>query len=61
MPDFKIENHGSIILMQPLTGSADEWLRENTDGTWYGGALVVEPRYIEALLEGVALAGYEFH
>lgn len=61
MPDLKIENHGSLILVRPLVSDAEIWLRENTDGTWYGGALVVEPRYLEALLEGIALAGYEFH
>lgn len=59
MADLMLENHGSICIVQPLTGAADAWLREVTDGTWYGGGLVVEPRYVEALLQGAVNEGFE--
>jgi len=45
-----IENHGSVVLLRPLTRLARRWLEEQTDGTWWGGALVVEPRYVPGLL-----------
>lgn len=57
MPDVSVENHGSIMLVQPHTPGADTWLRENTDGQWYSGALVVEPRYIDTLIDGMESNG----
>ena len=49
---FEVANHGSIILVRPTTQVARKWLERHTDGIWWGGALAVEPRYVEALLEG---------
>lgn len=59
-PDCTVENCGSIFLFRPESDSAREWLEENTDGQWFGGALAVEPRYArdlaDAMLdEGLAL------
>lgn len=50
-----VEDHGSIVLLRPLTKRTREWLEENTDpdAQWWGGALVVEPRYVEPILEGL--------
>ena len=48
-----IENHGSLVLVRPLTSSVAAWLEEHTNGTWFGGALVVEPRYLDNLLDGL--------
>jgi hypothetical protein len=45
-----IENHGTIVLLRPLTGLVRSWLEEHTDGTWWGGALAAEPRYVPELL-----------
>lgn len=53
----QIENHGSLVLVRPLDEEAHTWLQENTEGTWWGGALVVEPRYLEGLLAGMAECG----
>jgi hypothetical protein len=55
---FDVENHGSIVLIRPYTDDVREWLVENTDGTWFGGALAVEPRYVEALVTGLVEEGY---
>jgi hypothetical protein len=53
--DFNVENHGSIFLVTPMNESARIWLRENTaeESMYYGGSLVVEHRYVEALIEGM--------
>lgn len=50
---YRLENHGTIALVRPLTPECRQWLDENTDGTWFGGALAVEPRYVDDLLLGL--------
>jgi hypothetical protein len=57
---FNIEDHGSLVLVRPLTDDVEEWLHENTadDAQWFGGALVVEPRYLEPLVEGMFSEGF---
>ena len=52
--DLRIENHGSICIVQPLTGGAKRWLEDNTseETQWWGGGLCVEPRYLEPLIQG---------
>lgn len=55
---FNIENHGSIVLIRPLTQDVNEWLVEHTDGQWFGNALVVEPRYVQALVAALAEEGF---
>jgi len=55
-PDISIENHGSIYLFRPLTQPARVWLQDHTDADnsqWFGGALVVEPRYAGDLAHGL--------
>jgi hypothetical protein len=58
--DIILENHGSIWLFRPSTESARQWLEENTqsDAQWFGGALVVEPRYVDPLVEGLQENGF---
>jgi hypothetical protein len=53
--DFSVENHGSIILLKPLTKSAREWGAEHLpeDAMKWGEATVVEPRYIGDIVEGI--------
>lgn len=57
--DVTVENHGSLVLVRPETDAATDWLNDNTDpeATWFAGALVVEPRYVEDLLLGMADEG----
>ena len=57
---FDIENHGTIVLVRPLTPDVKAWLEENVEeaAMWYGGALVVEPRYVEGLIEGLIEEGF---
>ena len=55
---YRIENHGTLMLVRPLVDNVTEWLDQHTDGQWFGGALVVEPRYVEALVEGMREEGF---
>jgi hypothetical protein len=47
-PDVVVSNHGSISLFDPQTPEAREWMEQHTgrEVMWYGGALVVEHRYV---------------
>jgi hypothetical protein len=60
--DFSVENHGSIILLRPLTDAAEEWIAGNLpeDRVTFGGATVIEPRYILAVIEGIMSDGLTF-
>jgi hypothetical protein len=57
---FSVENHGSIVLVRPLTEAVDQWLLENCSGDllWIGNALAVEPRYVESLVAGMVEEGF---
>lgn len=60
-PDFLIENHGSIYLLRPTNDSAREFLAESVDpdnSQWFGGALVVEHRYIGPLVDNLREDGF---
>jgi hypothetical protein len=61
MADVNIENHGSLVLIRPLTEAASDWLDENIseDAQHFGGAVVVGPRYVEAIVEGMQNDGLE--
>ena len=58
--DFRIENHGSIFLFDPQNTSAENHLRDNVseEAQWFGGALVVEPRYVIDLAIALEAEGF---
>jgi hypothetical protein len=60
-PDFVVENHGTIFLLQPLTPAANSWIEENLpeDRMTFGNAVVVEHRYIADILRGAMADGLE--
>jgi hypothetical protein len=51
-PDFRCENHGSLFLLYPLTQSALSWIEKHLppDAQTFGKAIVIELRYIWAIL-----------
>ena len=53
-PDFTVSHHGSVVLFHPRTELAHDWLSEHcsagADHTYFGAALVIEPRYVNDLL-----------
>jgi len=54
---FTVENHGTILLVRPLTNDVRDWLELHTAGQWFGGALVVEHRYVDELVSGMITEG----
>ena len=54
LADLRLENHFSFYLLRPQTAGARRWMAEHCppDGehTYWCGALLVEPRYLEDLL-----------
>jgi len=59
--DVHIVNHGSIVLFHLNTPEASAWVEENVtrEAQFFGTALVVEPRYVAALVAGMREAGLE--
>lgn len=57
-PDVTVANHGSINLVTPHTDEARTWIDHNVpEGQWFGRHLVVEPRYLENLWDGMERDG----
>jgi hypothetical protein len=58
--DFTFINHGSIWLVRPATPELREHLEANVSdqAQWFGGALVVEPRYVDTLADALQGEGY---
>ena len=59
-PDILVENHGSIILLRPVTRVGQSWLKENVIGEEtqiFGNAVVCEPRYVIDIVLGARAEG----
>lgn len=52
--DLQVENHGSLMLLRPMTATGETWISEHIeeDAPYIGKAVAVEPRYIEPIVEG---------
>ena len=52
---------GTIVLLQPLTRAANEWIAANlpADRLHYAGAVVIEPRYLADIVGGIRADGLE--
>ena len=58
--DLLFENHGSLFLIRPLSEFGQQWLDENVgdeNTLTFGGAVVCEPRYVEAIYFGAKQDG----
>lgn len=58
-PDFTIRDEGSIVLLEPQTGRAAEWVGEHLpdDVMSWGRAVVIEHRYFPAVIERIIADG----
>lgn len=65
---FRIENHGSIVLIQAEDDAAKAWIDEHVDQiegfqpllqSQY--AIVCEPRYVESFTQTLEAEGMEVH
>lgn len=60
-PDFSYVDHGSIILLRPLTKAAWNWIGDHVpDYALFGGAIPVERRYFPDMLDGIDADGLTF-
>ncbi len=60
--DFTLQNHGSILLLGAHTPAAQAWMKEHLpiddpETQFWCGSIVIEPRYIEPILRGIASDG----
>jgi hypothetical protein len=52
--DFHVVEHGTIYLLYPNTLRAKQWAKDNLkDHMEYGGASVVELRYIAGIIDDI--------
>jgi len=53
--DFLCENHGSIFLLRPVSPASFDWIESHlpSDRTTFGNAVVIESRYVWAILTGL--------
>ena len=60
--DFKLENHGSLFLLRPLSTAAKDWMGEHLpvddpETQFWGSAIVIEPRYLGPIVDGILADG----
>jgi hypothetical protein len=60
-PDFQVDNHGSIIMLRPLTQAGIDYVNENIgEGNGfqpYWPVVVFEPRYVSQFIHDIRQAG----
>jgi hypothetical protein len=63
MFDFHFAHHGSITVLLPLTEAAQAWVDEhiaqNDETQYWGGGIVIEPRYVQPILAAIVAEGLE--
>lgn len=59
--DFQVDNHGSIVLLRPLTQAGIDYVNENIgkDNGFqpYWPTVVFEPRYVPQFIHGIRQSG----
>lgn len=61
--DFIAVNHGSIIMLTPVSDLAKSWVHDHLDedAMWHGRSVVIEPRYWHAIWQGIRNDGLTFN
>lgn len=62
MVDLQVQNHGSIFILQAISNEGKQWVAEHIPAdaqTWGVDGIVVEHRYIEAIVAGAINDGLE--
>ena len=58
MTDIIFDDHGSLILAHPLTNPGADWIDERLGhATKWGNAVVIEPRFVQPIIEGARADG----
>jgi hypothetical protein len=61
-PDFEVSNCGSLFLLHPLNSTAKVWMQEHLpvdspETQFWGDAIVIEPRYVAPIVDGILADG----
>ena len=61
-PDFELEDHGSLFLLRPLNDASKDWMNEKLpmdrpETQFWGSTIVIEPRYVPSIVEGIIADG----
>lgn len=61
MCDLFVHNHGSIFVLEPVSKAGFDWLDEHIaeEHQIWGNGIVVEHRYIDAIVDGALADGLE--
>lgn len=53
--DFLVCGEGNLMMLQPLTEPAKEWVREHlpSDAPKFGSAVAIEHRYAQDIVNGI--------
>ena len=59
MTDFNIYDHGSVLILRPVTEAAKEWASDHLpqDAQQWAGGTVIEPRYFPDIYYGLVSDG----
>jgi len=62
VPDFALANHGSLFLLRPLNSSAKNWMNDHLpmdseETQFWDDAIVIEPRYVSPIVDGIIADG----
>jgi len=59
MTDFIVQDHGSIIILEPQTTMAKDWIADNLqeDACGWPSGHVIERRYFEDIYDGITADG----
>jgi hypothetical protein len=59
--DFAVSNHGSVILLKPITHAAIKWVQRciGADNGFqpYYPTVILEPRYMDEVITGIRKRG----
>ena len=57
---MKANRYASVYLLVPKNESAEAWVDENisAEAQRFGGGVVVEPRYLDDIIEGIKADGF---
>lgn len=57
--DFDVADHGTLIMLEPISEAAKEWVAEHLpdDAQWLGRRVAIERRFFEPIYEGIVADG----
>jgi hypothetical protein len=61
MTDIIIQNHGSVCILNHFTDAGAAWCDEHLpeDALTWGDGIVIEPRYVGDIVDGIVADGLE--